>query len=259
MPPSHTARQPLRSRPWSPEFDQGRHRRGQIGFVLLANEGTIEDDMYMMAPPGVGLHFTRATMPAEVTVNSLASMETALAAAAGLLMPDRELGVVCYACTSGSIVIGEERVIAELERGAPGRKATTLVTGVVEGLRALGARRIVVGTPYLDEINTLEAEFLAKRGFDVLDIQGLNLAYDVEMNRVTPAFLVKFAQAIDRPEAEAIFISCGALRTIEAIEAIETATGKPVVSSNQAMFWHCLRLAGIDDRIEGYGRLFRQH
>lgn len=247
------------SRAWTPEFDAGRHGRGHLGFVLLANEDTIEDDMFMMAPPGVGLHFTRAAMPDAVTVANLASMQAGLAEAAGLLLPGRPLDVVCYACTSGTVVMGEDAVTAELRRPDPARKATTLLSGVIEGLRALAARRIVVGTPYLDEINRLEQGYLEARGFEVLDIQGLNLTYDTEMNAVTPAYLADFARAIDRPEADAVFISCGALRTIEVIDEIEAALGKPVVASNQAMLWHCLRLAGIDDRIEGYGRLFRDH
>jgi maleate isomerase len=157
------------------------------------------------------------------------------------------------------VVIGEDRVVAELLRPFPERKATTLLTGVIEGLRALNARRIVLGTPYLDEINTVEAAYLQDKGFDVLNTQGMNLTYDTDMVRVTPKYLAEFAQAIDHPDAEAIFISCGALRTIDAIEAIEQATGKPVVSSNQGMLWQCLRLAGIADKVPGYGRLFVEH
>jgi maleate isomerase len=247
------------SRAWTPEFDAGRHWRGHLGFVLISNEAVIEDDLKMMAPPGVGIHFTRAAMPNECTVDSLASMEAGLAEAASNLLPGRHVEVVCYACTSGSVVIGEERVAEELKRGAPDSKTTSLVTGVIAGLRAMEARRIVIATPYLDEINALEADYFVARGFDVLDIQGLQLTYDTDMNRVTPAFLADFAEAIDRPDAEAVFISCGGIRGIEAIEETERRVGKPVITSNQAMFWHCLRLAGIDDRIEGYGRLFREH
>lgn len=119
----------------------------------------------------------------------------------------------------------------------------------------MGARRIVVGTPYLDEVNTIEKRYLEARGFEVLDFQGLNLSYDGEMVRVAPDYLLEFAKAIDRPDADALFISCGALRTVDVIQAIEDALGKPAICSNQAMLWHCLRLADIDDRISGLGRL----
>jgi maleate isomerase len=119
-----------------------------------------------------------------------------------------------------------------------------------------GAKKLVVGTPYLDEINTAEAEFLVAKGFDVLDIQGLNLTTGIEFGQVTPAFWKKFALAIDRPDADAIFLSCGGIRSLEVVEEIEQATGKPVITSNQAQFWSCLRRAGISDQIKGFGKIF---
>jgi maleate isomerase len=130
------------------------------------------------------------------------------------------------------------------------------VTGVVKGLRALDARKIVVGTPYLDEINTLEANYLKKQGFEVLDIQGLNVEDGEAMGRITTDFLKEFALSIDRSDADAIFMSCGGIRTIDVLQEIEDESGKPVVCSNQGMMWNCLRMAGINDALEGYGRLF---
>lgn len=84
------------------------------------------------------------------------------------------------------------------------------------------------------------------------------MTYDADITRVTPRFIAEFAQAIDDPNADAIFISCGAMRSIEVIDQIEQTCGKPVVTSNQGMMWHCLRMAGIEDRLDGYGRLFRE-
>ena len=91
----------------------------------------------------------------------------------------------------------------------------------------------------------------------MLDVQGLNIEKDADMVRVAPDFIKDFAKSIDRPEAEAIFVSCGALRTLDVVDAIEQETGKPAVASNQAMIWETLRLAGVDDKIEGYGQLLR--
>lgn len=247
------------SKNWAPEFDDGRAWRTRLGFLLISNDTVIEEDMFRLAPDGVGVHFTRSPMPTGCTVENLAAMESGLAASAAELLPEFDLSVVCYACTSGSVVMGEETVIRELMRARPDRRATTLLTGVIEGLRKLSARRIVMGTPYIDEVNTLEARYLRDRGFDLLDVQGLNLTYDSDITRVTPRFIHDFALAIDEPDAEAIFLSCGALRAVDVIEEIEKATGKPVVTSNQGMMWSCLRMAGIEDRIEGYGRLLREH
>jgi len=240
-------------------FDEGRHPRAKIGYVLLATEQTIEEDVMRLTPPGVGVHFTRAVIPDSITAETLAEQAPSLGEAAALILPDGSLDVICYACTSGSLVIGEERVFAELARGAPGAKATSLITGVIRALRTLGARKLVVATPYLDEINALEADYLEAAGFELLDIQGLNIERDSDMVRVMPDFIAEFAASLDRPGADAVFVSCGALRTLDVVDSLERQLAKPVVCSNQAMIWDTLRLAGIGDRIPGYGRLFQDH
>ena len=236
-------------------FDEGRHPRAKIGYVLLATEQTVQDDAMALRPEGVGVHFTRVPIPDSITNESLGSVRDALAPAAELLLPDGTLDVIAYACTSGSLVVGEENVFAELNKGAPGAKATSLITGVIRALKTVGAKRIVVGTPYLDEINARQADYLAKAGFEVLSITGMNLEFDSEMVRVAPDYIREFALSLDRPDADAIFTSCGALRSLDVIGAIEEAAGKPAICSNQAMIWDTLRLAGIEDRFEGYGRL----
>jgi maleate isomerase len=226
--------------------------------VLLATEQTIPDDVVKLQPPGVGIHFTRAAIPDSITNESLAAQADLLADCAAKLLPDGSLDVVCYGCTSGSLVIGEERVFAELNRGAPNARATSLITGVIRALKALQARRIVVATPYLDEVNQREVDYLEQAGFEVISICGLNLEKDSDMVRVAPDYITEFALAQDDAEADAIFISCGALPTLDVIGEIEARAGKPAICSNQAMIWDCLRLAGIEDLFEGYGRLLEE-
>jgi len=248
----------IASAPDSIRFDDGSHPRAKIGYVLLATEQTVQDDVIRLRPPGIGIHFTRAAIPDSITNESLAAQAGLLADCAASLLPDGSLDVVCYACTSGSLVIGEERVFAELNRGAPMAQATSLITGVIRALKRLQARRIVIATPYLDEVNQREVDYLEQAGFEVISICGLNLEKDSDMVRVAPDYITEFALAQDHPDADAIFISCGALRTLDVIGEIEARAGKPAICSNQAMIWDCLRLAGIDDRFEGFGRLLAE-
>ena len=251
---------PLQHSKWVPKTDDGPHWRAQIGYVLVANADLSESDFFAMKPDGVGVHFTRVPMPPEISTESFAAMEHDLGTAAAALMPGRsDLDVISYSCTSGTFVIGEQRVLEELKRHSPARHATTMLSACVAALHALGARRIVLGTAYDDELNAKEVSFLATKGIEVVREEGLDLSTDEEMNRVTPEFLFEFARGIDSPEADALFISCGALRVLPVIEEIEAAIGKPVVFSNQANFWQCLRLAGVTDSIEGFGRLLREH
>jgi len=250
--------QTIQSKTRNPQLDDGRHHRAKLGFILMSTDLAAEADFNDMAPEGVGVHITRLKTDDYTTNETLSRHIEHMAEAASRIQPDTKPDVVSYSCTSGSIVIGEDRIFDEIRKGAPWAQPMCLVTGVVDALRELGAKKIVVGTPYLDEINTNEAEFLLKKGFEVLDIQGLNLTTGIEFGRVTPSYWKEFALEIDRPDADAIFLSCGGIRSLEVAEEIEQNTGKPVVTSNQAQFWSCLRRAGVQDNLSGFGRIFHE-
>ena len=241
------------------QFDRGRDWRARIGFVLVPTDGVTEGEMYRLAPPGVGVHFTRVPGSEDVTVENLLAMEHELEDCASRFVFGKDLDVVCFACTSASALIGEERVNVALSRGAPQAKHTSLIGGVLQALRTLRADKIVVASPYLDDVNTLEAEYLEKQGFEILDFQGMNLLKDPDIRLVAPNFIKEYAKKLNHTKADAIFISCGGLRSLEIVEELENEVGKPVIVSNQAMFWNALRLAGIDDKIKGYGRLFLEY
>ena len=239
-----------------PEFDAGPHARAQLGFLAVANADLIERDMFAMAPEGVGLHFTRVPMGTACTVENLAAMEGELHSALATLMPARtDTDVITFNCTSASFVIGDTKVQDIIRAARPGVKATTMVTSVVSALRALDVRKVAMGTAYTDDINEMERVFLEAHGFDCLSAEGLSLMTDTEMNRVTLDSLLDFAAHVDRPDAEAVFLSCGALRSVEILETAEARLGKPVICSNQASLWECLRLARVQDRVAGFGSL----
>ncbi|WP_299085418.1 arylmalonate decarboxylase [uncultured Ruegeria sp.] len=245
------------SKVWKPVLDNGRHDRAQIGFILMSTDLASEQDFFDMTPPGVGIHITRLKTDDYTTRETLAQHIEHMADAASRLQPDMKPEVISYGCTSGSIVNGEQPVFDEIVRGAPWAQPMCIVTGVVDALRAVGAHKLVVGTPYLDEINTAEAEFLVQKGFDIVDIQGLNLETGIEFGQVSPAYWKEFAIQIDQPDADAVFLSCGGIRALEVAEEIEQIIGKPVITSNQAQFWSCLRRAGIPDKLSGFGQLFQ--
>lgn len=250
--------QTVKSKARTVELDKGKHHRAKLGFILMSTDLAAESDFMDMVPEGVGVHITRLKTDDLTTNETLARHIDAMADAASRIQPDAKPDVICYGCTSGSIVNGEENVMKEIVRGAPYAKPMTIATGVVDALRELGVKKLVVGTPYIDEINTVEAEFLLEKGFEVLDIQGLNLTTGLEFGYITPAYLKKFAIEIDHPEADAIFLSCSGIRALEVVDEIEAIIGKPVITSNQAQMWSCLRRAGIDDKITGFGRIFQK-
>ncbi len=253
---SHPVLPKVQSRPRQVAFDDGEFFRAKLGFVVLSNEQTVENDCLRLAPEGVGVHFSRQAEPTDSTdVAFLMALANGLDTASALLLPGGKLDMCTYTCSCATAVLGENLIRKELSHGRPGVQVSTVMSGTVAALRAVGASRIVVGTAYVDSVNAFVLDYLRKEGFDVLDIQGLQLRTDDEIIRATPSFLRDFAISLNRPDAEAIFISCGAMRTLDIVDVVEKELGKPLIVSNQAMMWDSLRRTGVMDRIEGYGGL----
>ena len=84
----------VKSTPVEARFDEGRHCRAKLGFVVLAMEQTVEDDVFTLTPPGVGVHFSRIPMSNDATVETLGAMAPGITASASLLLPEDHLDVV---------------------------------------------------------------------------------------------------------------------------------------------------------------------
>ena len=120
----------------------------------------------------------------------------------------------------------------------------------IKGIDAVQAyEQAIIDEDQMVSLTLSAHDRIGRLGFEVLDIQGLNVEDGEAMGRITRECLKDFALSVDRPDADAIFVSCGGIRTIDVLQEIEDAAGKPVVCSNQAMMWDCLRRAGIADRI----------
>jgi arylmalonate decarboxylase len=234
--------------------------RARIGLIVPSTNTINEPEFWRLAPRGVTIHTARATSTGEFSEAYFARLREAGQRCAEDLAT-AEVDIIAYGCTSGSIVCPLEEIVADLT-ARTGIPAIATAGSVVAALRALKIRRVAVATPYVDFINEREAEFLQRHGFEVTSLHGLRLgetqAERRSIGRVPPEHVYRMARTCDRPEAEAIFVSCTNLATLDVIARIEADLGKPVVTSNQACFWHCLRSLGIPDRIEGYGRLLTE-
>jgi arylmalonate decarboxylase len=233
--------------------------RGKIGLIVPSTNTVNEPEFWRLAPPGVTIHTDRVLLLGNATEKSYFEMADALGAAAQRLAT-AEVDVVVYGCTSGSIICPMPQLLDSMSVHTQTPAGAT-AGAVVAALNALGVKKVAVGTPYVDFVNESEDLFLRDYGFEVSSIKGLQLGETQEerrgIGRVPPQQVYRLARMIDRPDAEAIFISCTNLATLDVIEQIEQDLGKPVVTSNQACFWACMRLMGLPDRIEGYGRLLR--
>ena len=150
--------------------------------------------------------------------------------------------------------------LLERVRAATGLPVSTMSAAVVEGLRAVGARRIAVATAYADEVNARLRAFLTRAGFEVASLEAFGLTEFGGPGKKTEAEIIDLGlAACDAAGApEGLLISCGGLLTLNCAVPIEQRRGVPVVTSTQAAFWSALRLAGLDARLSGYGRMLAQ-
>ena len=237
--------------------------RAKLGVIVPLTNTSNEAEWQAMAPAGVTIHSAR--MPLHTDTESEAGKAALYEDVRRFTQDLAQMGpdVIAYGCTAGSMVTPVTG-LPDFMTAEGGRPSVTTAQAIVEALRALGVSRLSVATPYHDALNDHEVAFLTEQGFEVLAIEGLGYGAAGpqeyrNVSRITPDVVFELACRVDRPEAEAILLSCTDLATLDVIARLEDKLEKPVISSNTATFWMALREAGIDDRINGVGQLLEQH
>jgi maleate isomerase len=240
---------------WQLALDE-RPARWRIGLIALASDHTTERDFARMSPgPEVAVYVNRIANANPTTVENLRKMQPRLSEAASLILPEETLDVIAYSCTSASVVIGDAVVAASIRDGKPGVPCVTPGAAAAAAFEALSVTKISILTPYTAEVSEEIGRYFTGRGLDVRSLACFGMEDDRLMARVKGETIVEAARDVTDPEAEALFISCTALRGAEVAQAIEDRLGKPVVTSNQAMYWRALRIAGCTRTVAGHGRL----
>ena len=232
--------------------------RLRVGMILPNRNVVAEADAQAMLPIGVSIHTTRLKLHGTTTADIKEMSDGAESAA--MLLGAAPIGIIVFHCTAVSTsdpAMGDQ-LVARIEKAA-NKKAIATSQGLVAALNALRVKRIVMLTPYPQAVNDAEVRFLNHFGFDVLHEIGLNLPSTVSTASVTPEQWFEKALAMKRTDADAYFLSCTNIRVLSIIDALEHRLGAPVITSNQAMLWHCLRQSGINDAVRGYGQLLQRH
>jgi len=235
--------------------------RANIGLVVLATDQTIEYEFRnLITAPGVALYEARLHNDFDITSETLRAIGPRIAPSTDLILPGLDLDVVAFGCTSATMVLGEDYVFGEIRKARPSIACTTPVTGALAALKALNAGRIAMLTPYSPQITAGMADYFSRCGVEVGACATFDRRDDRDAACISVESIVAGAERLaeQAPGIEAIFVSCTSLRVAEVVRRIEASTGLPVTSSNHAMAWHALRLAGIDDAEPAAGRLFER-
>jgi len=232
--------------------------RLRVGMILPNRNVVAEADAQAIIPAGVSFHTTRLKLHG-TSLEDIQHMSAGAEDAARLLGA-APIDVIVFHCTAVSTsdpAMGDQ-LVARIEKTV-NKKAIATSQGLVSALNTLNARRIVMLTPYQQSVNDAEVRFLNHFGFEVLHEVGLNLPSNVSTASITPQEWRDRALSMKRPDADAYFLSCTNIRVLSIIEELEELLQAPVITSNQAMLWYCLRSCDITDSIVGYGKLLREY
>lgn len=240
--------------------------RGRVRYGILVpfTNTNLEPDMTLLRPNGVSLHFARMGGYDEGEIPDADQMHGL--GAADLDGPLRLLqgarpDVILYGCTSATLTHGPafDRALAERIKTETGAETVTAAGALVHALKTLGVERIGFASPYVSAINDMAIRFLAEAGVDTIARSEVGQALDnYGQGELDPRAVFDLAIAADHPEAQALVLSCTDMRSVEVIAALEKAVGKPVVTSNQAMAFRAMQLAGMSEPMQGYGQLLER-
>lgn len=232
----------------------------RIGLVTPSTNTTLEPEFYRMAPEGMSIHAARVFQSGAQEQSSYERMAADIETASRYLAT-AEVDVIAFGCTSCTYFVDPAPIRATMARetGAP---AVLTADAVVDSLRHLGLRRIGLAGPRTEFVTHREVQFLLDNGFEVPAWKCLGMgATDATrraIGRVAADEVRKLVRSVAEADVDCVFVSCTQLPTAPLIAELEDALGMPVVTSNQATLWACLRACGVTDPIRGFGRLLEE-
>ncbi len=226
----------------------------KIGIIVPSWNTVMEYETQRLAGRGASVHAMRIAHTADTEENLIGLSVQAPAAAR--LLAHAKVQVIGYGCTASGFLHtpAQDRALADGITADTGIPCATSSRAIVDGLRALGATRLSLASPYAPWLNTRLKQYLDADGFEVLAMQGLSTEAH---STITRERILALVDEVVRPQTEAIFISCSNFRTLEIIDTVEQQYGLPVVTSNAAMMWRMLRLMHDRRDVAGAGRLFK--
>jgi maleate isomerase len=231
--------------------------RARIGFIIPSSNRMVEPQMQRFMPAGVVPHFTRIGMTNRHKA-PLEQLIPRITEAAGLLA-DSKCDVIVLQCTGTSMSGGvdlERRVIAAIEE-ATGRRALTTASALTAAFTTLCVTRLVFISESKQNDHNEKLAYLREAGYDIVADKAVALDGTDAYCTMPPRLWSDTAIALRNEAAQAYFISCANIHSIDVIEELERNLGKPVVTSNQAALWCSLRAVGIKEVVPGLGLLLR--
>lgn len=230
----------------------------RVGLLVPSSNSTQEPEFAATLPASVSLHVTRlslASVDPDSTLKIVAELEKE-----AVKLADADVDVIVLAATAPSTRMGrgyDAQLIKRIE-DATAKRATTAATAMLEAFAALDVRRVALAAPWASQTNTVVAAFLQAHGIEVVSQLALEVTRNNDIGRLPPQTAYDLGLAVDREEADAVFLACGNWWTAAIVEPLEATIGKPVLTTNNMALWAVLRMIGGHASVPGFGRLLRE-
>jgi maleate isomerase len=233
--------------------------RARIGLIIPSSNRLTEPQLRHFAPVELGIHVTRLQMTGKWN-RPLSALGDDIQRAAGALA-DAKCDIIVFHCTGHAMEAGPDgdARTRQMIKSVTDTEAISTASAIEEAIAALGLKRLILLTPYDQDVNDHEIDYIRQIGLAVVHDVALALPGSDQYLAEPPERWVELAIEHARDDADGYFLSCTNTTQIEAIEPIERKLGKPVVNSNQAVLWACMkRLRPKLGKVEpapGLGRL----
>ena len=230
----------------------------RVGLITLASDFRIEKDFNnVIYGKDIDLFCNRIKSYNPLTNETLKKMADDIPKVTEDILPDQKLDCVAYGCTSGTIAAGYQSIYNKVNLAKPNTKVTTPITSAVNALKSLKIKKLSIFTPYTDEINQSVINYFKKEKIEICELSYFDIASDLDIGKVDPEYVFETLEKIDLTKSDALFVSCTALPILSFINELEKKISKVVLSSNQTLIWDTLKQISYNNKVEGFGELFK--
>jgi len=233
--------------------------RGTMGLIKPTHRpGSLEETIRLL-PEGIGV----IPMTVGIKEGNVKEFRKVLEVIEGHVRHLAELGVdlIAPAGAPPFMVHGYagERKILDAWQDAYGLPVVTSGVTQVEAMKALGVKSIVGVTYFPDELNTMFAKYFTDAGIEVLDMDGIDVAFN-EVQKLSSHEVYAHTKAayLRHPEADMIYMLGAGWRVLDVISLLEQDLDVPVLHSVAARVWHTQRHFHVGQRTQGFGRLLSE-
>ena len=231
--------------------------RARIGHVAPSRGDTLVYEFYKIFSEGFMILNTTGTVRQLVDGDFEKQLERIEEAVQDLVENQCDSIIFSGSPLFTRLPFGSDRQLGQKLSDKFGVPVAAGLTAEMEALKAMNCKKLVVGTPYPEELNDRLKRHLEASGLEVLQIAGYGVRKNADLTDLPVHTSYKIAKRLyaKAGDADGVFIACPRWPTLPDVELLEQEIKKPVVTSSLACIWYAMKLIDVKENVRGFGRL----